>query len=317
MTKRNALTLILTLALSAIAAAQSPAISPTERSSALAAGRAFGLEARTLDLETFGDRRFTGRSGVLVAEGDSWFDYPRADVLKMLQRQHDYTVESVAQYGHTLDSMAYDRNQLAGLAGQLKSLRDRGITPKAILISAGGNDIAGPELGVMLNNSRSGLGQLNSIIAGELVYRRFQVAMITLLSAVTELGKLNFDRRIPILIHGYDYPVPDGRGFLGGFWILPGPWLKPSFALKGDPLAPNSAAQHQIVLNGLIDDFNKMLEAIPKIDGLEHVRYVRLVGTLSSSPGNYTSDWGNELHPTPNGFKRVAEKFHEVIARLP
>ena len=37
---------------------------------------------------------------------------------------------------------------------------------------------------------------------------------------------------IPILIHGYAHPVPDGRPFLTG-WPLPGPWLQPGFSAKG------------------------------------------------------------------------------------
>jgi hypothetical protein len=28
-------------------------------------------------------------------------------------------------------------------------------------------------------------------------------------------------------------PVLDGRGFLGGWWFLPGPWLEPGFREKG------------------------------------------------------------------------------------
>ena len=35
-------------------------------------------------------------AGVLVAEGDSWFDYPFTDVLSELEDRHGYDVESVA-----------------------------------------------------------------------------------------------------------------------------------------------------------------------------------------------------------------------------
>jgi hypothetical protein len=35
------------------------------------------------------------------------------------------------------------------------------------------------------------------------------------------------------VLHGYDYPVPDGRGVLGGGGALPGPWLDPAFRAKG------------------------------------------------------------------------------------
>ena len=47
------------------------------------------------------------RSGVLVAEGDSWVDYPWHDVLRMLADPHGYDVESVADKGDSIESMAY------------------------------------------------------------------------------------------------------------------------------------------------------------------------------------------------------------------
>lgn len=297
--------------------AQVSPLSAPDMAAAISAGRTFATQARSLDLERFGDGKYTGKAGTLVAEGDSWFDYPNADVLKMLRRKHDYVVESVAHRGHTLDSITYSKDQLAELAGTLKSLKDRNVVPKAVLISAGGNDIAGPELAVMLNNSRSGLEKLDIVISRELISRRFQVAMITLLTAVTELSKKTFDRPIPILVHGYDYPIPDGRGFLGGFWFLPGPWLKPSFLLRSDPASPDSLDQETQIVKGLIDDFNTMLSSLPKVDGLQHVRYVKVIGTLSSDPQTYTVDWGNELHPTPEGFRRVAERFQAVLTQLP
>src|SRR5205807_7752971 len=47
------------------------------------------------------------RSGILVAEGDSWFDYPWHDVLRMLEDEHGFDVESVAHKGDPVESMAY------------------------------------------------------------------------------------------------------------------------------------------------------------------------------------------------------------------
>ena len=48
-----------------------------------------------------------------------------------------------------------------------------------------------------------------------------------MLSAVTAACQDLLGAPVPILLHGYDYPVPDGRGFLGGWGPLPGPWLEP------------------------------------------------------------------------------------------
>src|SRR5262245_34259950 len=51
---------------------------------------------------------------LIVAEGDSWFDYPLFDVLDALEDGFGYEVESVAHAGDTLESMAYEFAQLHG-----------------------------------------------------------------------------------------------------------------------------------------------------------------------------------------------------------
>ena len=96
-------------------------------------------------------------AGVLVAEGDSWFDYPLNDVLRMLEDDHAYDVESVAHKGDRVEEMAYGRGQLEELTRRLEKLLRRGVVPKAILLSGGGNDVAGDEFGMLLNHSRSAI----------------------------------------------------------------------------------------------------------------------------------------------------------------
>src|SRR5262245_61076323 len=63
-----------------------------------------------------------GANGLLVAEGDSWFDYPFYDVLGMLEDQHNFRVESVAHKGDTIEEMAYDDSQLDGLDRKLQHI---------------------------------------------------------------------------------------------------------------------------------------------------------------------------------------------------
>src|SRR5688572_3559393 len=46
-------------------------------------------------------------TGILVAEGDSWFDYPFNDVLSMLEDEHGFDIESVSHKGDTVEDMAY------------------------------------------------------------------------------------------------------------------------------------------------------------------------------------------------------------------
>jgi hypothetical protein len=58
--------------------------------------------------------------GVLLAEGDSWFDYPLEDVLSALELR-GYDVESVAHMGDLIEDMAYAKVSSPGWPGGLKS----------------------------------------------------------------------------------------------------------------------------------------------------------------------------------------------------
>jgi hypothetical protein len=70
--------------------------------------------------------------GVLVAEGDSWFDYPMTDALRVLEDQFGYDVESVAHRGDRVEDMAYGDGQLEELTRTIEKLLRRRIEPRAL-----------------------------------------------------------------------------------------------------------------------------------------------------------------------------------------
>lgn len=251
-------------------------------------------------------------NGVLVAEGDSWFDYPLNDVLSCLEDEHGYDVESVAHKGDRVENMAYAEGQLTDLARLIEKLIRQGITPKAILLSGGGNDIAGDEFGMLLNHKRSAISGLNDKIF-EGVMDRISHAYVTIIWSVMQLCKERLGREIPILVHGYDYPIPDGRGFMGGWGPLPGPWLEPGFREKGFEVL----AERIQIMTSLIDTFNLTLQNLAGLQQFAgNVTYVDLRGTLKNG-ATYKKDWANELHPTGDGFSMVTKKFASVLSKLP
>ena len=77
-----------------------------------------------------------GSAGVLVAEGDSWFNYPWTDILRLLEDEHGYDVESVAHYGDTVEEMAYSGGQLERFSRLIEKQLRRGRVPKAILLES-------------------------------------------------------------------------------------------------------------------------------------------------------------------------------------
>ena len=252
-----------------------------------------------------------GNAGVIVAEGDSWFDYPGTDVLGILEDDYAYEVESVAHKGDRIEDMAYGDDQLVELARRLERLLRRQVVPKAILLSGGGNDIAGAEFGVLLNHQRSGIPGLNQRIIEGIIDERLRLSYVRIISEVTTVCEECVDRRIPIVVHGYDHPVPDGRGFFGGWFFLPGPWLEPGFRAKGF----SELSERTTLMRTLIDRFNVMLQDVVGLPGFGHVKYLNLRGTLTTGAG-YKRAWANELHPTKDGFQAVTKKFAALLERL-
>jgi lysophospholipase L1-like esterase len=255
--------------------------------------------------------RAAGSRGVLVAEGDSWFDYPFHDVLKELDDEFGWEIEQVAHKGDTVESMAYDGGQLDDFVRAIERVVRRGQSPHAILVSGGGNDVAGAWFGMLLNHRSSPVPGLNAKVVEGVLETRVRVAYTTILSAVTSTCEQLLGRPVPILLHGYDYPVPDGRGVLGGWGWLPGPWLEPGFREKGfDDLGERVG-----IARDLIERFYAMLGKVVATSAFSHVTVVDLRGSLSSTLQDdlYKDSWGNELHPTREGFVKVAGLFNEKL----
>jgi hypothetical protein len=248
-------------------------------------------------------------NGYLVAGGDSWFDYPFHDVLKLLHDEHGYNVESTAHAGESIEHMAYAGGQSDGIQRCLETVAARGVAPLAVLLSGGGDDMAGKEFGMLLNNATSGSSGWNEEIIDGLIEQRINLAYKTFIAAINQLCATTVGKTVPIIVHGYDYPVPDGRGVLGGWWILPGPWLKPGFDEKLYTALPTNIG----LMQSIIDKFNAMLRTLPA--DFPNVHYLDLRGTLSTVLAGeaYKQVWGNELHPTEDGFSLVAAKFSAVL----
>lgn len=254
----------------------------------------------------------TQTAGFLLALGDSWFDYPVHDVLTKLDDEHGYNVESAAHAGDPIENMAYQGGQIDRFARCFEKVMSHGAMPKAILLSGGGDDIAGREFGMLLNSVVSPIHGWNADVVEGVIDVRIRTGYTAILTAVNTVSQSYSGRMFPVLVHGYDYPVPDGRGFLWG-WPFPGPWLQPGLREKGfDDLDTGIA-----LLRLLIDRFNQMMTDFAAASAGQ-VHYIDLRNTLSTVVAGdaYKAWWANELHPTGDGFSVIAARFAAVLTQV-
>ncbi len=279
---------------------------------------------------------------VLVLEGDSWFDLPwlRKDISDALEDK-GYAVMSGAQRGDSLENMAFN-GQLAEMASQFRNLARHKKRPKAILLSAGGNDIVGPNMAFILNHNFSsisgGVSSMDSawmddILSGAL--RRFKSYVIEYIATIsrmcytfyenqdftyddTELAELlegvrNSDygcKDIPIIIHGYDYPSASGEGFkILWLFTAKGPWLKPAFDMK-----QYSEKEANSIIRQLLNRYNSALrEAVDTLQKAYPSDVVNPVCYLNLRNQNVVTGWIDELHPDRDSMRRIATMFVEKI----
>ena len=101
---------------------------------------------------------------------------------------------------------------------------------------------------------------------------------------------------VPVFSHCYDFPIPNGP-----HPICAGPWLKPSL-----DFCNWSVADGTNIVRGALVAFRTMLKSL-EADPKNNFHFVDTQGTLSRS------DWANELHPNPDGFNAIAQKFAAAL----
>jgi hypothetical protein len=275
-----------------------------------AVSRPVSLQPRIVGVAQLSDAH-AASAGFLVAAGDSWFDYPFHDILKILHDGYGYNVESTSHRGDPMEGMAYLGGQIDGLSRVFQKVVSQGAIPKAVLLSGGGDDIAGPQFGMLLNNRDSPIKGWSVDILEGVIEDRIAAAYVAMFNGIDALSDKYAHRTLPILVHGYDYPVPDGRGFLGGFGPLPGPWLQPGFREKNF----EDLQETIMLMRDVIDRFNSMLIELAGMPEFAHVRYIDLRGVLKTDT-TYKDWWGNELHPTEKGFEAVTARFASALQGL-
>ena len=184
----------------------------------------------------------------ILAEGDSWFDYPPffftgGGLITRLERGLGVPILNMAKAGDEVRYMLGVEERIE-LTEQLTEGSPAGDPWDVMLFSGGGNDIVDNPMALWVRDFDP------AVPPAALIHQpRFEAALALVRAGYEDLIALRnaLSPTTHLVFHGYDYAIPDGRDVCGF-----GPWLKPTFDLRGFPAA---LASRQPVIDAMLSQF--------------------------------------------------------------
>lgn len=260
-------------------------------------------------------RKRPDRVGI-VAEGDSWFAYPRKWIAFGADINLIHHLQAKVESTNTVNllRLACNGDEAVGMTSGkqfkrlykiLKANRDY---VRLVLFSGGGNDIVGKNDMLPLLREYTGSNDFMDCIH----LSRFEEKLQAIVLAYRRLSALCEDivPEAKVVTHTYDIAKPRDQG-AEFFWglIKTKPWIYPYLVRRGIP-----ARFHLPIVNHMLTSLAACLEQLES-DAAIGGRLVvaRTQGTLR--PGSRV-DWLNEIHPTERGFERIFSKFYRELRVL-
>lgn len=259
-----------------------------------------GIE--TGDVEVY-EKLVKGKTGYLkiLAEGDSWFAYPRqfllvgrdANVINHLADKPNLLILNTSSVGDEIvDMMSGD--QKFSLLKRLSRFKF-----DIVLLSGGGNDIVGRyDFGFFLKERKPGTDWKACINLNRLNLKLKQIEL-----SYRELVERILDTvpDIRIVTHTYGLALPSTVGF-ELFDIIPlgKSWMYPYLVQKK---IDDREDQRKIVRHIMVKSKNTLFKV--QKDYQDRFKVVDTQGLLKEE------HWLNEIHPTSEGFGLVAEKIYD------
>jgi hypothetical protein len=260
-----------------------------------------------------------------LAQGDSWFSlstlkpWAASRLLDHMQFPQRTVTVNCADPGDTLAHMVDMRRDplfFSLLAGPKEQPWN------AILLSAGGNDlidavqvppvdanqmpIAPHERLLLTQEEWDGPLAVDRYISKE-GWDNFANHLTLQFKALDFIrSKSRNNRNTPIFTHTYDYATPRPSPAIAGL----GPWLMPALVTYKIPVQD---------WDKVADAFIDKLADITLNLGLPNMHVIdtrkSLTRAVDDSPG-VSNDWENEIHPTGDGYEKMAPRYVERICTV-
>jgi len=252
-------------------------------------------------------REFRSRKNI-VAEGDSWFAFPRKylvfgapnNVIEFLKMKRRFNLLELASSGDEAVDMLSGESKFT----LLKILSRYRVD--FLLFSGGGNDVVGKyDFDYMLKEGVTSTNWRHYIHQDRLDRRLDQIrnAYKDLIDYCLTYSK---NKNIKIVSHCYDYAIPDpsGAAFVGGLLEIDGgrSWMYPYLVAKNVP-----ETLHRAIARNLIDGLAEVL-----LD-LETQHPDMLIVADTRGTVDPDTEWLNEIHPNPDGFEKIADRIFEEM----
>jgi hypothetical protein len=266
-----------------------------------------------------------------LAQGDSWFSigamppWATSSILMQVQLGFEASAINCAYPGRELACMVDWKGESGFsrlMAGRFACKWD------GILLSGGGNDLIAAvgvlpvhqdgspvprDLRLLLNPAEWGpVGGGAGRYLSDTGWTTFASHLRPQFDDVVALRDGGINKGVPLFCHTYAYPMP--RNAPASELLHVGPWLYPSLVAYKIPPADWLA-----VATELIDRLAALLRQI--VDGLNtpNDRGIYLIETHRAlNPGQQdatgpSNDWENEIHPTPGGYRKLAQLWRPAI----
>ncbi len=247
---------------------------------------------------------------LLVAEGDSWFQFPLLIKEVVSQLGDDYLVWCVSAAGDTAQNMVF------GAPEYMDALRrhNAGGRVAGFLFSAAGNDIIGQDeiasdptpalIKILKRPAEAGSTAPADYIDMSVLGERLAFLRKAYMKVITDIRNDTAFKTLPIFIHGYDVPFPhpwegDNRN---PRWAAKDQWLGSAFSHHGITGANLQREILKLMIDALHDMFDKLAR--------DHTG-VHIVDCRGAMPS--VTDWADEIHGTSDGFAKVAQRFKKAI----
>lgn len=231
-----------------------------------------------------------GASPTMLVVGDSWYWYPVSNLAT--------EISEAMQPDQTLTCIGFSGSEAAQWSTRYRKDIDFGFKMfgadvQALLLSGGGNDVAG--MADFLRLLGDDCSQARTV---EECFRAGQPDAIlsSIMGAYKEviLRFRGYNPTATVVMHNYDYAWPTGKGLFG-----PSDWLKAPMEKAGVPEGLRRALFRHIV-----DRLHEEQAELATIAKLGPLVAIKTSGTLPE----HTRCWANELHPTREGFRMIATK---------